>query len=211
TATPIREIPGLNIGSRPSSRKATQRIEDLRAIPWSFSWAQCRLPLTGWYGVGSALHAYVEQGAGGSPATAPARLAQLRDMAATWPFFATLLSNMEQVLAKTDLDIARRYADLVEDRKLRDAIFGQIAREYELTLQMFEQVTQRQLLATAPDLEASLAARFAYIDPLNHLQVELLRRLRAASSKAGGKALERNQRAIHMTINGIASGLRNSG
>ncbi|QBR40618.1 phosphoenolpyruvate carboxylase [Kerstersia gyiorum] len=212
TATPIREIPGLNIGSRPSSRKATQRIEDLRAIPWSFSWAQCRLPLTGWYGVGSALHDYVERGAQGSPATAAARLAQLRDMAQTWPFFATLLSNMEQVLAKTDLDIARRYAELVEDRKLRDAIFGQIAREYELTLQMFEKVTGRQLLATAPDLEASLAARFAYIDPLNHLQVELLRRLRAgAGGKHGGKALERNQRAIHMTINGIASGLRNSG
>lgn len=212
-ATPIREIPGLNIGSRPSSRKATQRIEDLRAIPWSFSWAQCRLPLTGWYGVGSALHTYVEQGTGtpDSPRDAAARLEQLRDMAQSWPFFATLLSNMEQVLAKTDLDIARRYAGLVEDRTLRDTIFERISQEYELTLEMFEQVTGRQLLATTPDLAVSLAARFAYIDPLNHLQVELLRRMRASTGKAGDKAQERNQRAIHMTINGIASGLRNSG
>jgi phosphoenolpyruvate carboxylase len=212
-STPILEIAGLNIGSRPASRKASRKIEDLRAIPWGFSWAQCRLMLTGWYGVGTALNAYIEQGCDQAPAKAADRLAQLREMATVWPFFRTLLSNMEQVLAKTDLDIARRYAALVPSRKLREDIFGRIKAEFELTLDMFKRISGHDLLANDPLLSAALSERFAYIDPLNHLQVELLRRHRQVEKKPvkTGSEESRSQRAIHMTINGIAAGLRNSG
>ncbi len=212
-STPILEIAGLNIGSRPASRKANQKIEDLRAIPWGFSWAQCRLLLTGWYGMGTALHNYVDNGHERSPSSAGKRLAQLQEMARTWPFFRTLLSNMEQVLAKTDLDIARQYASLVPDAKLRKRIFGRIEQEFALTLAMFKRVAQRDLLADDPLLAAALSERFAYIDPLNHLQVELLRRHRQAANKAAQNNEKESQiqRAIHMTINGIAAGLRNSG
>ncbi|KAA0890658.1 phosphoenolpyruvate carboxylase [Pusillimonas sp. ANT_WB101] len=213
TSTPILEIAGLNIGSRPASRKASQKIEDLRAIPWGFSWAQCRLMLTGWYGMGSALHSYVEQGCEGAPTTRAKRLAQLRTMNDVWPFFRTLMSNMEQVLAKTDLGIAKRYASLVPDRKLRNTIFNRIQAEFELTLDLFKQVCQHDLLANDKQLQAALGERFAYIDPLNHLQVELLRRYRLSQEKPGNNDEEetRTQRAIHMTINGVAAGLRNSG
>ncbi|HEY9279875.1 MAG TPA: phosphoenolpyruvate carboxylase [Eoetvoesiella sp.] len=212
-STPILEIAGLNIGSRPASRKPSQKIEDLRAIPWGFSWAQCRLLLTGWYGVGTALQAYVDNGAQHSPSTPDKRLKQLREMARTWPFFRTLLSNMEQVLAKTDLSIARQYASLVPDAPLRDLIFSRIEAEFSLTLDMFKRVAQRDLLAEDPLLVAALSERFAYIDPLNHLQVELLRRHRSVREKRGREGDKENQvqRAIHMTINGIAAGLRNSG
>lgn len=212
-STPILEIAGLNIGSRPASRKASQRIEDLRAIPWGFSWAQCRLMLTGWYGVGSALHAYVIQGVEGAPSTPAKRMAQLRTMNTVWPFFRTLMSNMEQVLAKTDLGIARRYAGLVPDRKLRNVIFNRIEAEFALTLDMFRKICQHDLLDNDQQLRAALSERFAYIDPLNHLQVELLRRHRLSQEKPGKNDEEesRSQRAIHMTINGVAAGLRNSG
>jgi phosphoenolpyruvate carboxylase len=212
-ATPINEIAGLNIGSRPASRKAGQRIEDLRAIPWGFSWSQCRLLLTGWYGVGTAIQDYLAEGAPGAPASRKARLAQLREMANAWPFFRVLLSNMEMVLAKTDLAIAARYAELVPQKALRERIFGRIADEHARTLAVFQEITQRELLADNPALAASLRERFAYIDPLNALQVEVLRRHRAGLKR--GTALADTpkpmQRAIHLTINGIAAGLRNSG
>ena len=211
-STPILEIAGLNIGSRPASRKTSQTIQDLRAIPWGFSWAQCRLMITGWYGVGSAIDMYIRQGCEGSPETPKARLATLQDMAREWPFFKTLLSNMEQVLAKTDLEIGRHYADLVADAKLRDTIFGRIAAEYELTCQRFTDITGHALLENDDVLRDALSERFAYIDPLNHLQVELLRRDRKTRRRPAKDGTEdRNQRAIHMTINGIAAGLRNSG
>jgi len=210
-ATPIREIAQLNIGSRPASRKRVQSIESLRAIPWGFSWAQCRLLLTGWYGVGTALEHYVAHGCDASPGTGEARLAQLRDMENTWPFFTTLLSNMEQVLAKTDMDIARAYADLVEDPSLRERIFPRIQAEHQRTLAMLRQVTQRELLDTDPQLRTALQERFAYINPLNHLQVELLRRHRAKRTVRRADGESPIQRALHMTINGIAAGLRNSG
>jgi phosphoenolpyruvate carboxylase len=169
--------------------------------------------LTGWYGVGSALHAYLEQGCEGAPATKSRRLAQLREMAQVWPFFRTLLSNMEQVLAKTDLVIGQRYASLVPDARLRKRVFARIQSEFDLTLDMFRSVSQHDLLARDPLLGAALSERFAYIDPLNHLQVELLRRHRQERRSAGRNSEEesRSQRAIHMTINGIAAGLRNSG
>lgn len=213
TSTPIREIAGLNIGSRPASRKANQRIEDLRAIPWSFSWAQCRLPLPGWYGMGTALSRYIETGCPGSPESTDARLAELQTMARDWPFFRTLLSNMEQVLAKTDLAIGRTYAELVPDKALRNRVFSLIEAEYLCTLNAFRKVTGHDLLDQDEQLRAALSERFAYIDPLNHLQVELLRRHRASQpgSRQSNETETSSQRAIHMTINGIAAGLRNSG
>ena len=211
-STPILEIAGLNIGSRPASRKKSQTIQDLRAIPWGFSWAQCRLMITGWYGVGSAIDTYIEHGCEGSPASAKARLQTLQDMAKAWPFFKTLLSNMEQVLAKTDLDIGRHYAELVPDATLRDTVFERIATEYRLTCKRFADITGHELLAHDQVLRDALSERFAYIDPLNHLQVELLRRDRKTRRRPAKDGTEdRSQRAIHMTINGIAAGLRNSG
>lgn len=210
-ATPISEIAGLNIGSRPASRKKGQRIEDLRAIPWGFSWAQCRLMLTGWYGMGSAIEAYLEVGAEGGPRSRRARLAQLREMARDWPAFRTLLSNMEMVLAKSDLAIAARYAQLVPQRGLRERVFGLISAEHGRTLAMLKLLTQRELLADNPMLQDSLRERFAYIDPLNYLQIDLIRRHRAAQNNPRAEIDERVQRAIHLTINGIAAGLRNSG
>ena len=212
-STPIREIAGLNIGSRPSSRKALQRIEDLRAIPWSFSWAQCRLPLPGWYGVGTALSRYLDEGGPDQALGRDVRLRRLQSMARDWPFFRTLLSNMEQVLAKTDLVIGRAYAELVADKALRKRIFSRIEAEYQATVRVFRDITGHELLAHDAPLRAALAERFAYIDPLNHLQVELLRRMRSGQSPAhrANEQESRDQRAIHMTINGIAAGLRNSG
>lgn len=210
-ATPISEIAGLNIGSRPASRKKGQQIEDLRAIPWGFSWAQCRLMLTGWYGMGSAIEAYLEAGAPGAPRSRRSRLAQLREMARDWPAFRTLLSNMEMVLAKSDLAIAARYAQLVPQRGLRERIFGAISAEHARSLSMLKLLTQRELLADNPTLQASLRERFAYIDPLNYLQIELIRRHRAAQRNPQAEVDKRVQRAIHLTINGIAAGLRNSG
>ncbi len=210
-ATPISEIAGLNIGSRPASRKKGQRIEDLRAIPWGFSWAQCRLMLTGWYGMGSAIEAYLETGAPDAPRSRRSRLAQLREMARDWPAFRTLLSNMEMVLAKSDLAIAARYAQLVPQRGLRERIFGAISAEHGRTQAMLKLLTQRELLADNPTLQASLRERFAYIDPLNYLQIDLIRRHRAAQKHPEAEIDKRVQRAIHLTINGIAAGLRNSG
>lgn len=212
-STPIAEIAGLNIGSRPSARRSSQRIDDLRAIPWGFSWAQCRLMLTGWFGMGTALDNYINVGCAGSPATPKERLQELQKMLREWPFFRTLISNMEQVLAKTDLGIARRYSELVADVTLRQRVFDQIRAEFTLTLQRFRDVAGHDLLANDPVLAAALDERFAYIDPLNHLQIDLLRRHRSAEDVAAsdGDEESRSQRTIHMTINGIAAGLRNSG
>ena len=197
-STPISEIGGLNIGSRPASRKASDRIEDLRAIPWVFSWAQCRLMLPGWYGFGTAIETWLEEN--------PDGLAMLHKMHATWPFFRALLSNMDMVMAKADLVIASRYADLVSDRALRDEIFGRIRAEFERTRHFLLAIQQQDdFLADNPMLRRSIRTRFPYMDPLNHLQIELLQRHRS------GEGDERIQRGIHMSINGIAAGLRNSG
>jgi phosphoenolpyruvate carboxylase len=198
-ATVIAEIAGLNIGSRPASRTKSRKIEDLRAIPWVFSWAQCRLMLPGWYGFGSAVEAFrAERGEAG--------MALLREMAREWPFFRALLSNMDMVLSKTDIAIASRYAELVADKSLYHAIFPRLRREWQASIDMLLDVTgQTALLDTNPLLARSIRHRFPYLDPLNHLQVELLKRLRS------GDTDERVVRGIHLTINGIAAGLRNSG
>ncbi|MFL9877247.1 phosphoenolpyruvate carboxylase [Herbaspirillum rhizosphaerae] len=207
-ATPIAEIAELNIGSRPASRKSTRRIEDLRAIPWGFSWGQCRLLFPGWYGFGSAVSEWLQEG--GTKESAK-KLATLRAMCKEWPFFAALLSNMDMVLSKTDLAVASRYAGLVADRKLRNAIFGRIVSEHERTSHLLSSITgNKDRLAGNPLLARSIKNRFAYLDPLNHLQVELIKRHRSTAA-AGKKVEERVQRGIHLTINGVAAGLRNTG
>jgi len=204
SATPIHEIAELNIGSRPSARRNSGRIEDLRAIPWVFSWGQCRLLLPGWYGFGSGVEAYL--GAAGSAAARRGRQELLRRMAAEWPFFRALTSNMEMVLAKTDLGIASRYTQLAADRKRGAAIFAAIEEEWRRTVRHWLAISgQKHLLESNPELAARLRQRLPYLDPLNHLQVELIKRHRQ------GKVDERGKRAIHITINGIAAGLRNTG
>ena len=207
SATPLREITELNIGSRPASRKATQAIEDLRAIPWGFSWGQCRLTLPGWFGFGAAVHAFVHGVDGAAEAAqVKERTALLQTMQKQWPFFQTLLSNMDMVMAKSDLALAARYAELVPDARLRKRIFQAIDAEWHRTADALALITgNKQRLAGNPALQRSIHHRFPYIDPLHHLQVELVRRYRS------GQTDDRVQRGIHISINGIAAGLRNTG
>lgn len=195
--TPIREISMLNIGSRPASRTASDRIEDLRAIPWVFSWSQCRVMLPGWFGAGSAF----EQWAGGDPA----HLEELRRMHRSWPVFRTTISNMGMVLAKSDLGIARRYQVLVDDAAAGDRVLAAITAEHERTVHWVQEITEAPLLGDNPTLARSIRNRFPYLDPLHELQVDLLQRHRA------GEQDEKVARGIQLTINGIAAGLRNSG
>jgi phosphoenolpyruvate carboxylase len=198
-STVITEIATLNIGSRPASRKKTREIEDLRAIPWVFSWAQCRLMLPGWYGFGSAVEAWIKE----NPDTG---MAFLKELYREWPFFRTLLSNMDMVLAKSSIAIASRYAELVPDVALRESIFERIKREWQGSIDMLLEITgQERLLESNPPLERSIRNRFPYLDPLNHVQVELLKEHRAQNED------EQVLRGIQITINGISAGLRNSG
>jgi phosphoenolpyruvate carboxylase len=198
-STVIAEIAELNIGSRPASRRQGGSIADLRAIPWVFSWSQCRLMLPGWYGFGAAVGAYHDR-------HGEAGRARLHRMAGSWPFFTTLLSNMDMVLAKSDIAIAERYASLVADAELSQGIFARLKGEWLATRAALLDITgQRELLAGNPPLQHSIRSRFPYLDPLNHMQIELLKRHRAGASD------ERVKRGIHITINGIAAGLRNSG
>ncbi|MBM3646480.1 MAG: phosphoenolpyruvate carboxylase [Alphaproteobacteria bacterium] len=197
-STVLEEIATLNIGSRPASRSKRQGIEDLRAIPWVFSWAQCRLMLPAWYGFGSAVKAWLANHCGS--------LTTLQAMHESWPFFRTTLSNMDMVLAKSDIAIASRYAELVTDAHLRHRIFERLKQEWRDTIEVVLAITgQETLLESNPLLARSIRNRFPYIDPLNHVQIELLRRHRA-----GDTAPEVVQ-GIHLSINGIAAGLRNSG
>jgi len=198
-STVITEIASLNIGSRPASRKKTTAIADLRAIPWVFSWAQCRLMLPGWFGFGSAVKAYKE-------AHPEHGLDALRQMHKRWPFFRTLLSNMDMVLSKSSLAIASRYARLCDDVGLREKIFARISLEQRDSVEALNAIMeQARLLESNPLLDRSIRNRFPYLDPLNHVQVELLKlhRSRATSDKV--------LQAIQLTINGVSAGLRNSG
>jgi phosphoenolpyruvate carboxylase len=197
-STPIAEVADLNLGSRPASRKPTNSVGDLRAIPWVMAWSQSRVMLPGWYGTGAA----IEQWAGDDPQ----RIAVLSDLYRRWPFFRTVMSNLAQVLAKADLHIAARYAELVDDEALRDTIFGMIRDEYDRTVRMHAAVTgSDHLLADNPALAESIRNRFPYLEPLNQMQVELLRRRRA------GDESELVERGILLTMNGLATALRNSG
>ena len=196
--TPIGEIASLNVGSRPASRKNSDRIEDLRAIPWVFGWSQCRLNIPGWFGAGSAFEAF---------ATDPDRRAVLDEMHARWPFFRAMLNNMGMVLAKTDLAIGAHYATtLVGDAGLRDAVFERIRHEHELATRWHAELTgSADPLVDNPALARSIHNRFPYLDPLHVLQARLLQRHRS------GERDELIERGIQLTLNTIATGLRNSG
>jgi len=197
-STPVSEIGSLNIGSRPSSRKATTAISDLRAIPWVLAWSQCRVMLPGWYGTGTAIEGWI--------AGSEERTEVLRNLYIKWPFFRTVLSNMAQVLAKSDMGLAARYSELVADTELRHRVFDMIRTEHARTIAMHKLITgQEDLLADNPTLARSVFNRFPYLEPLNHLQVELLRRYR------GGDDDDLVQRGILLTMSGLASALRNSG
>jgi phosphoenolpyruvate carboxylase len=198
-STVITEIASLNIGSRPASRKKTQAIEDLRAIPWVFSWAQCRLMLPGWFGFGAAVKAYID-------AHPKHGLQTLKEMYVRWPFFRTQLSNMDMVMAKSSLAIASRYARLVEDVSLREKIFARISSEWRDSVDALNAIMeQSKLLESNPLLDRSIRNRFPYLDPLNHVQVELLKLYRSRASS------EKVLTGIQLTINGVSAGLRNSG
>mgnify|MGYP002651092357 CR=1 FL=1 len=191
--TPIAEIATLKIGSRPASRKASDAIEDLRAIPWVFSWAQARVMLPGWYGVGAALDGFADKGL-------------LKAMASEWPFFRAALANMEMVLAKSDLGLARRYAGLVEDGALAERLFGRIETGWHQARDgLLAAKGESRLLESNPALAASIRLRLPYIEPLNLLQIELLKRHRA------GEEDPRIAEGIQLSINAIATALRNSG
>ena len=197
-STPVSEIGSLNVGSRPTSRKPTSSISDLRAIPWVMAWSQSRVMLPGWYGTGSAVESWIAEDEG--------RIELLRELYQKWPFFQTVLSNMAQVLAKTDLGLAARYAELVEDESLRKRVFDKITAEHRRSINAHKLITgQDNLLADNPSLARSVFNRFPYLEPLNHLQVELLRRYRSGDDD------ELVQRGILLTMNGLASALRNSG
>jgi phosphoenolpyruvate carboxylase len=197
-STPVSEIGALNIGSRPTSRKPTTSISDLRAIPWVLAWSQSRVMLPGWYGTGTAFDSWISGGEG--------RLEVLQDLYRRWPFFRTVLSNMAQVLAKSDMGLAARYSELVEDEALRHRVFDKIFAEHQLTIAMHKAITGHDdLLADNPALARSVFNRFPYLEPLNHLQVELLRQYRSGATD------ERVQRGILLTMSGLATALRNSG
>src|SRR5690606_32941752 len=183
----------LKIGSRPASRTRSERIEDLRAIPWVFSWAQCRIMLPAWYGVGQALQSFKDQ-------------SLLREMASSWRFFRAMLDNMEMVLAKSDMGIARRYVTLARDPSLAEALFGRIESGWKASHDALLAITgQSRLLEKNPALDVSIRLRLPYIEPLNLLQVELLKRHRA------GETDERVREGIYLSINAVATALRNSG
>jgi len=202
SATPISEIAELNIGSRPAARKSTRRIEDLRAIPWGFSWGQCRLLLPGWFGFGSAIHQYLNK----DEKLNNQRLNVLNEMLEEWPLFKTLIANVDMVLAKSDLGVARRYSQMVNDEKLREHIFSRIEKEYLLTTEAINLLLKSPVrLNNNPTLANSIKSRLPYLDPLNHLQVELIKRFREGADD------DRVKLAIHLSINGIAAGLRNTG
>jgi phosphoenolpyruvate carboxylase len=191
--TPIAEIAELKIGSRPAARTSSQRIEDLRAIPWVFSWSQARVMLPGWYGTGQALHQFADQGL-------------LRDLFEAWPFFRSTLANLEMVLAKSDMGLARQYSLLVEDRALGARLFSRIRDGWLTTHDAVLRITgQSRLLEQQPALDTSIRLRLPYIEPLNLLQVELIKRYRS------GEQDVRVREGLQLSINAIATALRNSG
>jgi len=206
-ATPLSVITQLNIGSRPAARTSggLARIEDLRAIPWVFSWAQSRVALPGWFGIGSAVEGWLAEAPEGAPRDE--RVALLRRMNAEWPFFRSALSNAAMVLAKSDLGIARRFSSLVPDAHVREKVFGAIAAEHAASVRALLLIKgHATLLEDQPALARSIEKRRAYMDPLCHVQVALLR-----ATRAGLVTDERSMRALQLTINGVSAGLRNSG
>jgi phosphoenolpyruvate carboxylase len=203
TATPIEEISGLKLGSRPTFRKATKSVEDLRAIPWVFSWMQSRFVFPGWYGLGSALEQFAAQG--------PEQAALLSVMYKEWMFFKATIDNAQLTLLKADMQIAFRYASLVPDEKIRVRIFDTIAEEFHRTeLAILEITGQKSLLEREPVLAKSVQLRNPYIDPLNYIQVDMIRRLRSHENK-GSEEADAIRAVIELTINGVSGGLKNTG
>lgn len=202
-ATPIEEIGNLKIGSRPTYRRATQSVADLRAIPWVFSWMQSRFNFPGWFGLGSALESMLRRG--------PRARQRLREMHAGWPFFQTLVDNAQLTMRKADMGIAALYAGLVEDARVRRRVLGVLCAEFERTERAILRVTgQRRLLGREPVLLRSVELRNPYIDPLNYIQVEMIRRLRGGVEPQSREA-EAIRAVIELTINGISGGLKNTG
>ncbi len=196
-ATPIKEVSSLNIGSRPAARKTITEISGLRAIPWVFSWSQSRIMFPGWYGVGSAFKNFIDAEEG--------NLAKLQHMYEKWPFFHSLLSNVDMVLSKSNMKIAFQYAQLAESEEVRD-VFNTILDEWQLTKNVILAIEKhKDLLEENPSLQASLDYRLLYFNVLNYIQIELIKRLRHEELD------EDYEKLIHTTINGIATGLRNSG
>jgi phosphoenolpyruvate carboxylase len=201
-ATPIDHISALNIGSRPARRKATQDISDLRAIPWVFAWTQSRVNLPSWYGVGSAIAQWLAAG------DRAARLAQLQEMYTTWPFFRTVIDNVQMGLAKADITIASLYAQLT-DAATRDLIYADLAAEFDRSVRAVLEIAQApDLLEKEPVLRRSIKVRNPYVDPLNYIQVALLQRLAAVEDGATAQQL---RAAVLLSVNGIAAGLQNTG
>ena len=200
-STPLQEIGSLNIGSRPSSRKQTSSVEDLRAIPWVLSWSQSRVMLPGWFGVGTALEQWIGEGE-----QATQRIAELQTLNESWPFFTSVLDNMAQVMSKAELRLAKLYADLIPDREVAERVYSVIREEYFLTKKMFCVITgSDDLLDDNPLLARSVQRRYPYLLPLNVIQVEMMRRYRK------GDQSEQVSRNIQLTMNGLSTALRNSG
>ncbi len=197
-ATPIHEIIGLNIASRPAARAGTVRVEDLRAIPWVFSWTQTRTNLPGWYGIGTALDGFIRD--------QPEGLSELRAMYADWPFFRSVVDNAQISLGTADMEVSRLYAELVEDEGVRERIYGRIRDEYERAVRRVLEVTgQRELLDNSPVLQRSVRLRNPYVDPLHHVQVRLLRERRRTPDDPALRE------AVGLTVNGIAAGVQTTG
>jgi phosphoenolpyruvate carboxylase len=196
-STPVGELENAKIGSRPSRRKASPSLADLRAIPWVFGWTQSRLLIPAWFGVGFALEEYSAQ---------PGRLALLQTMAQEFPLFIDLLRNVELALGKVDLATARLYAQLVPDAKLRERVLAMFEAEFHRTVRALLAITgQKELLETNQVLAHSIKLRNPYVDPMHLIQIDMLRRKRA------GEDTPEINRAIAATISGISSGLRNTG
>lgn len=201
-ATPIQEIGQLHLGSRPSKRSATEEFSDVRAIPWVFSWMQSRVTLPGWYGIGTACQNF---------ATDASRALLLVEMYRQWPFFNTLINNAQMSTAKADMEIAALYSELVEDRSLAVKIFGAIRNEFTLSNSWILRITgQREVLDNEPVLKKAIQRRNPYIDPLNIIQIDQLRRLRSLENPHSKEA-ENIRRNIFHTIVGVAAGLKNTG
>jgi phosphoenolpyruvate carboxylase len=202
-STPVAELENARIGSRPAKRTGKKTMADLRAIPWVFGWMQSRQLVPAWFGVGHAIEEFVKE--------SPDGLKQLQTMAKEFPLFVDIIRNVEMALAKSDFGIAKLYASLVEDEGLRERVYSTLKYEFDLTQKMLLAVTgQQRLLETNPVLERSIRLRNPYVDPMSLIQVELIRRKRAAAAKGEADSTELN-RAISATINGISAGLRNTG
>lgn len=201
-STPLPEIGELNIGSRPSKRKNSDRFEDLRAIPWVFAWTQSRYLLPAWYAAGSGLQTFYQG--------KPENMQLLKDMYENWSFFRSTIDTLQMALSKADLQIAQEYSRMVQDKTAASRIFEQIRSEYELTSDLILQITgQKEIMDNQPVIQESIKLRNPYVDPLSYMQVQLLTELRALREQNGDDA--ELLREVLLTINGIAAGLRNTG